>query len=286
MSALARALAVAGLVLAAGPPAVAAQVVTGKVVRSILAAPLGDVTVRLRFPDGRPAAAAVTDSTGRFVIHAPRIGRFTLLAERIGLATVTTSELEIRASEEVEVVLRMAEQAIPLDPLVVEARSAMDIGPLSGYFARMQRQETLGFGHVLSRDQIDERAAVDVADLLRDVPRVMVVPQRAGRPPAIVLIGRGGQCTPKVYIDGVHQNRGGAAGAAAVVDESVRPSDLEGVEVYRGLGEMPGEYYDENHCGVILLWTRRDATGGGPTSRNRILLGFLALLGFGLLLRR
>ncbi|NJD19716.1 MAG: hypothetical protein FIA95_10605 [Gemmatimonadetes bacterium] len=242
----------APLVWALLGPELGAQIVTGKVVLASTGAPLGDVTVRLHFPDGRAVASAMTDTAGVFELTAPRLGWFTLSAERIGLAAVSTPELELRISEEVEVVLRMAEEAIPLEPLVVEARSAVQLGPLAGYFERMERQGKLGLGHILSRDQIDERAALDVADLLRDIPRVRVVQQRVGRPPSIVLVGRGGECTPKVYVDGIHQNRGGAAGTAAVVDELVRPSDLEGVEVYRGLDEMPGEYYEENHCGVML----------------------------------
>jgi len=283
---LARALAAAVLAGAALTPALGAQVVTGQVVLAGTGEPLGDVTVRLHFPDGRPAAYAVTDSMGVFIMIAPRVGPFTLSAERIGLATVTTGLLEVVLAEEVDVELRMAEEAVPLEPLVVSARGSIDMGPLAGYYQRMEEQEKLGFGHILSRDQIQERQALDVADLLRDIPRVRVLGQGFGRPPSVVLLGRGGQCSPKVYLDGIHQNRGGAAGTAAVVDDIVRPHDLEGVEVYRGVGEMPGEYYDETHCGVILLWTRRDAEGGRPSTLRRVLLAFGALGFFALIFLR
>lgn len=267
-------------------PALDAQVVTGRVVLMGTEEPLEDVTVRLLFPDGRPGAFALTDSAGVFIMIAPRVGFFTLSAERIGLATVTTPELEVVLGEEVDVELRMAEEAVPLEPLVVTARGSVDMGPLAGYFRRMEEQGRLGFGHILSRDQIEERQALDVADLLRDIPRIRVVAQGFGRPPSVVVLGRGGQCTPKVYIDGIHQNRGGGAHTAAVVDEIVRPHDLEGIEVYRGVGEMPGEFYDEEHCGVVLLWTRRDAEGGRPSTLRRVLLAFGALAAFALLLMR
>jgi len=245
--------------------------------------PLGDVLVRLQFTDGRLAASALSDSGGAFSMTAPRLGLFTLSAERIGLAPVTTSEIELGLGEAVEVVLWMSEVAVPLEALVIEARSSVDLGILAGYYERMDRQRKLGFGHILTRDQIDERQAVDVADLLRDLPRVRILGQGFGRPPSVVFSGAGGECTPRVYIDGIHQNRGGAAGSAAVVDETVRPYDLEGVEVYRGLGEMPGEFYDDRHCGVILLWTRRDAEGGRPSTRMRIAAAAGALAVFVLL---
>jgi hypothetical protein len=284
----ARVFAAAFLVWAFLAPALEAQVVSGRAVLAGTEEPLGDVAVRLFFPDGRLAAYTVTDSAGGFVMTVPRLGPFSLSAERIGLAAVTTTEFQVGLSEEVEVVLRMAVEAVPLEPLVVEARSAIELGLLTGYYERMERQQRLGSGHFLSRDQIEERQALDVADLLRDIPRVHVVRRgsRSGLLPSIVFLGTGGECSPAVFIDGMHQNRGGAAGTAAVVDETVRPYDLEGVEVYRGLTEMPGEFYDDQHCGVILLWTRRDADGGRPFSLNRIVVALGAFLAVVFLLAR
>ena len=217
---------------------------------------------------------------------APRLGFFTLSAERIGLAPLATPELEVGLFEAVEVVLRMAHDAVPLEPLVVEARSAIDLGILAGYYERMDRHSKLGFGHILTRDQIADRQALDVADLLRDIPRVRVVAQGSGLSPRVVFLGAGGECSPRVYVNGIHQNRGGATGRSAVVDETVRPYDLEGVEVYRGVGEMPGEYFDDGHCGVILLWTRRDAEGGRPSTRARIIAAGIGLALFALLVMR
>jgi hypothetical protein len=263
-----------------------AQVVKGRVVLRGTEDGLGDVLVRLHFPEGRQAASALTDSAGAFTMTAPRLGPFTLSAERIGLAPVTTPEVEVGLAEAVEVVLWMSEAAVPLEPLVIEARSSVDLGILAGYYERMDRQRKLGFGHILTRDQIDERQAVDVADLLRDIPRVRILGQGFGRPPSVVFSGAGGECIPRVYLDGVHQNRGGAAGAAAMVDETARPHELEGVEVYRGIGEMPGEFYDDRHCGVILLWTRRSAEGRSGSPWIRILAAFLVAGVLGLLVMR
>lgn len=275
----------AGAVLAAVGSA-EAQVVRGTVVAETGGAPLRDVTVRLLFLDGRVAAGAVTDSLGAFRFLAPRLGRFLLSAQRLGLAPVETPPIEVRLSEEVEVSLRVAEQAIPLEPLLVQARTPIQLGPLAGYFQRADERLRAGSGLILSRDEIQERQALDVADLLRDMPRVRVVERGGGRLPAIVFVGGGRECTPKVFLDGIHQNRGGAAGSAAVVDEVVRPHDLEGVEVYRGLSETPGEYYDEGHCGAILLWTRRDAEGGGPLSWTRMLFGVVGALVLALVVTR
>ncbi|CAN5883579.1 hypothetical protein BH23GEM9_BH23GEM9_34030 [soil metagenome] len=261
------------------------QIVKGQVVLAGTEQPLSEVLVRLRFPDGREAASFVTDSSGNFRLHAPRLGLFRLEADRLGMASVSSPELRLNLSEEVEVELQMSPEAVPLDPLTVKARSAIEIGLLAGYYERIERQQLLGAGHIITRDRIEERQAIDVADLLREIPRLSVV-QGPSRVPAIYFRGSRGQCTPKVYINGIQQNRGGPTGSAAVVDEIVRPHELEGVEVYRGVSEMPGEFYDEAHCGVILLWTRRDSVGGRAMSWRRILIFGLGIGGIMYLLMR
>lgn len=250
----------------------AAQVIKGRVVLAGTEQALADVLVLLRFPDGRQAGSVVTDSAGDFRLQAPRLGAFTLGAEREGMRAISTAALQLRSGEAIEVVLRMAAAAVPLEPLIVTARSSIQLGMLAGYFERIERQQLLGFGHIMTRDQIEERQALEVADLLRDIPRISIV-QGAGRMTHVLFRGGRGECTPKVYIDGMHQNRGHAVSSAAVVDEIVRPYELEGLEVYRGIGEMPAEFYDETHCGVILLWTRRDTDGGRPFTWRRLIAG-------------
>jgi outer membrane cobalamin receptor len=176
----------------------------------------------------------------------------------------------------------MSETAVPLDPLTVRAREHFDLGPLSGYYERVQRHERMGFGHIMTRDELRERDALDVVDILREIPRIAIA-NTSGRGNHVMFRGGGtGQCTPKVYINGVHVNRN----ALAYIDELVRPTEIEGIEVYRGLTEMPGEFYDETHCGVILVWTRRDAEGGRPFAWKRVLLTMGGILGASFLLFR
>jgi hypothetical protein len=277
-----RALASCALLLltwAAATPG-AAQVVKGRVVLAGTDRGIADVAVYLQTAAGQRVASATTDTAGAFIVSAPRLGMCSLHAEHIGLASVESAPFQVNVSQVVEVLLRMDVTAVPLEPLTVTARSDLDIGFLAGYYERVARHERMGFGHVFTRDRIQERQPLDIADLLRDVPSVTVV-DAADRLPSIVFRNSRGECIPKVYINGIRQNRGNTPPSPAVVDESVRPVDLEGVEVYRGISEMPAEYYDEGHCGVILLWTRRDADGGRPFTVRRILLG---LAGAGIML--
>ena len=263
--------------LAIGSP-VEAQIVKGRVIMAGTQTPLVDVSVKLRGADGRILASGLTNDAGEFRLQSSRIAEATILAERIGLQAVTTSAVQLALSQVIDVQIEMSETAVPLDPLTVRAREYVDIGPLSGYFERVQRHERMGFGHVLTRDEVQERDAIDVVDLLREVPRIAVV-QSPGRGQHVMFRGGAqGQCTPRVYINGVYANRN----SLAFIDELVRPTELEGIEIYRGLSEMPGEFYDDSHCGVILIWTRRDSEGGRPFAWKRVLLtiGGIAAVSF------
>ena len=37
--------------------------------------------------------------------------------------------------------------------------------------------------------------------------------------------------------------------------EYLRPSDIEMIEVYRGVGQIPGEFLVDS-CAAIVIWTR------------------------------
>ena len=253
------------LLLVVGAGRAHAQVVHGKVVQLGTDQPLQDVAVSLQL-DGRVVAQSVTDTAGAFWMKAPRLGTYDIVAERIGY-TAVTSTLLLQLSEQVEVSLQLDVAAVALQPLTVKVRSFYDLGMLTEFYERMTRNERLGIGRFITRDQIEERRAVDVGDLLRDFAPVNVHRQRTSSAYVTLRGGTAGECHPRVFLNGTLANRN----ERAYIDELVSPSDLEGVEVYRGLAQLPGMYHDVSGCGVILLWTRRIAAGEGrPFSWKRI----------------
>lgn len=245
------------------PVTVAAQFVEGSVIHATTEQPLAAVQIELRTAEDILAASVMTDSAGRFRAQTSRTGALTLTASLIGYQSVETV-LDVTIGERVEVVVRMSEAAIPLDAIRVEARSRVSMGPLAGYYDRVERHRLMGIGRVLTRDQIDARNAIDVTDLLRVMPRVRIS-TAFGRGGDVHFNGSRGGCVPKVFLDGVLTNRYGPAS----VNEMVSPGNLEGIEVYQGLAQMTGEFYDVAGCGVILMWTRR-VDGGRPMSLRRI----------------
>jgi hypothetical protein len=55
---------------------------------------------------------------------------------------------------------------------------------------------------------------------------------------------------------------------------TVMPSQVEGIEVYRGAANAPGVFQDRSGCGVVLVWTRR-----GPEIGDGTKTGFLTRRG-------
>jgi hypothetical protein len=256
------------------------QVVTGRVIDAASDMPLAAVQVALLAADGRTVARAMTDSAGTFELHAPRFGSFTIIAVLNGMITVSTDPFDVQHGA-MNVLVRMAATVVPLEPLTVEARGARaELGFLTGYYERMHWNQRTGVGRFITRDAIDARNPLDMSDMLREIPRVGVARLR-GTGNFVTMRGARGECTPALYIDGVRANRRDRAH----LDELVRPGDVEGVEIYVGLAQLPGQYHDETGCGVLLVWTRRGTAEGRPFSWRRAAIAAGFLVGFILLLR-
>jgi hypothetical protein len=70
-----------------------------------------------------------------------------------------------------------------------------------------------------------------------------------------------------------------------VIDELVRPDNIEGVEIYRSAYEAPPRYSSRmNTCGIVLIWTRLDKPSGLPLWQG--LLAAFSGIGAALLIRR
>jgi len=220
------------------------QIVHGRLVDAGSGAPVAAARIRI-VQQGTAADSALTDTAGAFIVRGKDGEKFRLSAERVGYAESVSGEVDAAENDSVEVLFRIAADAVVLEPLEVVA-TIRRRGPWLDAFYR--RAEERRFGHFITRDQIDARQVMHTTDLLRRVPGLQIVPARRI---GYAVQGRGG-CTPVVVLDGL---RLGVAGN--LVDEWVSARDLEGIEVYNGSGQAPGEFaFYENGCAMIVLWTR------------------------------
>jgi hypothetical protein len=210
---------------------------------------------------GATISRSGSDERGRFTLRVPRPGGFFLQATRMGFATVR-APVRIREREVVEVEVRMAMEAIRLDPLEVTARREIRQGTLDEFYDRMARMKEKGRGQFLTAEQIKNFGGSDIALLLQTVPGVWARHNGAGNGYSIELRSMGRPCRPDLYLDGLPMSGG-----------HTYPWDLEGVEVYRGPFE-PVDGYWPSRCGAVFLWRKKD--WGIPFR----LKGFL-LAGFG-----
>jgi len=109
------------------------------------------------------------------------------------------------------------------------------------------RRRHRALGAYLRWDEIKRKGYSSVGDALRTVRGVRIeCNQQAFECNAVMV--RTPQCPPTWYIDGVE---------ARSFHENTPISDVYGIEVYRGAGEVPGEFAGSNAgCGVIVMWTK------------------------------
>lgn len=243
--------ALAGVLGAAAFPA-AAQTVHGRLLDAETGAAIMAGTVQLLRADTL-IDDLVTDSTGEFTLRGDMGAEYRIRAERLGYGEAVSSPIALATGATIEVEFRMSADAVALDPLTVvgEARSArLD---RAGFYDRMRTTA----GAFITRAEFDP-AVRQLSDVFRRVTGVRVV--RVGMTTNDVLM-RGGatrNCVPRLLLDGMVVRHGGRMQPGdPVLDELIKPGDIEGVEIYRSAIELPSDIGGgTSPCGAILIWTR------------------------------
>lgn len=256
-----------GALLTLLPVQVHAQSVFGRVM--VEGDSLGIAGAELTLTDftGSEVARVQSSEGGAFRLPAPTAGRFSIRASRIGLATVEV-EVALIEGEAMEVELQMAEEAIPLEPLLVVGRREIKDGTLDQFYDRMARMKQRGRGQFLTKEQLEARIGLSLALILQTVPGVWV--QGPSHVVQMTNPGTGGGtfCTPEFFLDG-RPMLGGF--------REIESMDLEGVEVYRGFAEsVDGIMPDQ--CGQIFIWRRADWGNPFAWGRAFVAVGLGALL--------
>jgi hypothetical protein len=193
--------------------------------------------------------SAITNESGRFrVVLAP--GSHQVDIRRLGYEPRTFA-ITLRPNV-LEAELRMALSQVPreLPEVVVRAEGTKLVFGDRRAFYRRQR---LGFGHFITRAQIELRQPQVVSDVLRSVPGVEVY-QSGIEDARIRMKGRLASCayqqTPLVIIDGVEI-------PSPSLDALVPVQFVEAMEVYTSPAQLPVEFNRARAaCGVIVVWTR------------------------------
>lgn len=250
-----------------------AQIVRGVVLVDGGDAAIETALIRLIDARGQARDSAVTDSLGRFVLSTGREGRFVLHAQHLAF-TAMARPIELVLGYEVTVELRMAPNAIALEPLIVTGRREVPLQYVGFY-----RRSRSGMGRFLTREDIERRQPNRTIDLFQVMPRVSITNAGAygyAGPQMVTMRTTGGsQCAPAVFVDGMPSL------SSADLD-TLLPQDIDGIEVYTSPAMTPAEYQRNTNCGAILFWLRKDVEGRAFTW-TRLFVGLGAFLGLVLL---
>lgn len=246
--------------LLAFPSVLSAQLVRGRILEAEGDRPIHLARLALLDDRDRVLMETLSDSTGAFRIRAWQAGKYRLRARGLGYETVTSELMELATGEEFVLEVRLAAEAIPLEPITVVARSQSSLTDiaLQGYYDRRDYGRRTGIGRFYDRGEIRERGT-RMTDVLRRVPGLRVITDSL-RNEIITITGnsvsslRGsGICPVNLYLDGFFLPMDGFSS----IDRFVPIETVEAIEVYRRPAEMPAEFLSSGACGVVAIWTRR-----------------------------
>jgi hypothetical protein len=178
---------------------------------------------------------------GRFVLSGLPAGAHRIEVRSIGYSPFTL-DVTLAAGEVVERRIPMSFTGDRLPDIAVESRHSR----LLPRFNDFERRRQNGLGHYITRDEIRARGYMSMGDALRTVKGVRV---DCGALDCRIRMARSSpSCGPAFWVDGQ---------LARSFGSTTPISDVQGIEIYRGASDAPGEFAGTTAgCGVIVIWTR------------------------------
>ena len=189
---------------------------------------------------GTPRPVSVSNQ-GRFVLTGLSAGAHRIEVRAIGYSPFRL-DVTLAPGEVVERRIPMNFTGERLPDIAVESRHSR----LLPRYNDFERRRQAGLGHYITRDEIQARGYLSMGDALRTVKGVRV---DCGALDCRIRMARSSpSCGPAFWVDGQ---------LARSFGSTTPISDVQGIEVYRGASDAPGEFAGTTAgCGVIVIWTR------------------------------
>ena len=235
-----------------------AQTIVGRTLDLTTGNPVIAAEIELIDGRGETRARSITDSLGWFRLSSPQPGKYFVRANSIGYAVARSDTVTLAERIELQVELQLSATAVPVTPLRIVAQRTLRPGHLAAYFDRAEWSRKTGMGRVYTRDEVSRMGSTRVSSLLSQFPARS-------------------NCRYTYMLDNLPM-------APDEIDRSIMMEDVEGIEIYRALHQVPPEYSHRTSCGLVMIWTRNDQVGK-PLTWTRA-LAFLTLVGGAILLVR
>jgi hypothetical protein len=256
------------LVTAAGAPRLSAQAVLRGILYDDASGARLRGTVMLVDPaTDAPVIHVSTDTLGQFTMQF-RGGTFQVAAVRAGYKSVLSAPMALQNGERLTIRI----------PIAVDADPTHSIGVLE----HVRPGDNKGDARKISMDGFDSRRRVgtglhyDHAQLVRSQTRTLgeflqnVPGLRIGDPTSansttvmrnqamsLVSSMSGRSCQVAWFVDGHRLDIAGRSDAMTDALGSLTVDNIAGLEIFRGLSEIPSEFADPDiRCGAIAVWTR------------------------------
>ncbi len=187
-------------------------------------------------------AHVTSDSTGRFEARGLRGGDVELTLEALGYAR-ETYQVRLPDSGVVERDFALDFTGYRLPEVVIKGR----VEELAPRYLPFEQRRARGIGAFIRWDELNKKGANSIGDALRTVRGVRIQCDQASYE-CYAVMARSFNCRPTWWVDGVEVRS---------FTESTSSRDVYGIEIYRGPGEVPGEFAGSDAaCGVIVVWTK------------------------------
>jgi hypothetical protein len=270
-----RAAAMAGVSLLALVPAVrvaqAQAIIRGVLYDDAKGTPIRGTVMLVDPATDAPVVNTPTDSLGQFQLKASR-GTYQLAAVHEGYQSVLSAPIALANGEQMIVKSPIGEGDTQhkigvlqhIRPATAEAEAQQVPAGMSGFMTR----GATGSGLRYDRSRLAASPYRTVGEFLQNVPGFEVTnPSSANsmmllRTHAMVMgpsMNGGGSCQLGWFLDGHRMNKPGMGDDAATDGlAGISLNALQGIEVFRGVSEMPAEFADPDlRCGAVALWSRR-----------------------------
>ena len=194
--------------------------------------------------DGTPGLVS-TDAQGLFLLANLPPGARVVRVRAVGWKPVAFEiDLEPGAERTGKIAL---EHAVVQLPDLRTAGDSSEVTPAGRRMAGFEFRRRHNAGTFRDRAAIERMNALVAGDLLRNIPGVRVI---SGSTDSHVKFMR---CSERVsaWIDGDRVRTAGPDEALGLI----HPNDIEAIEIYRGLSQIPAEFLDDS-CAAIVISTR------------------------------
>jgi hypothetical protein len=244
------------------------QSVSGQISQRPSGTSVANAQVVLVDGQGHPKSSVLSDSVGRYAIHAPSSGKYKMLVAASGFEPVQIPELALEPNHatDLNIKLSVAHPSTQLEKITVTAERPVVTAPYGNThkYDQFLMRRKLGIGTFLTREQIEARPVSQTAQIFQGIPGLKVTQHGTSWfihsvRCASQLNGGGGPGSdnmdednpalfPILFIDGFH-----VKGLSTLQD--INPSQIEAIEVYQGAAQLPGDAKGDA-CAAIYVWLK------------------------------